>query len=74
MFQGAGGITPVGLPSLTCVDLMQGLGEGNRLSIPCAESGCFCGPALHLNNIRVEGRHGHGTIAKLPVGSGTSSK
>ena len=33
VFQGAGVITPDGLPSLTCVDLMRGLGDGESLSI-----------------------------------------
>ena len=33
VFQGAGVITPDGLPSLTCVDLMRGLGDGESLSV-----------------------------------------
>ena len=50
-------MTPDGLPSLTCVDLTRGLGDGESLVIPYVWSGLTSRPALHLNKLSARKAH-----------------
>ena len=50
VFQGAGVITPDGLPSLPSVDLMRGLGDGEPI-YPCASSGLTSRPSVASDQV-----------------------